>query len=48
METNTTERGDKRICLDSFMYIIKTEAKSKDAISWRCVKRQVQLRVPLC
>ena len=48
MEINTTERGGKRISLDSFMYIIKTEAKSKDAISWRCVKRQVHLRVLLC
>ena len=35
-----TKRGGKKLCLDGFMYTIKIEAKSKDKILWRCVKRQ--------
>ena len=40
----TTKRGGKKLCLDGFIYIVKIEAKSKDEISWRCVKRQERER----
>jgi len=39
MEVITTKRGSKKICLDGFMYTVKSQSKRVDEVSWRCVKR---------
>ena len=38
MEIISTKRGGKKLCLDGYIYTIKNIAKSKDEVSWRCVK----------
>ena len=44
MEIISTKRGGKKLCLDGYMYTIKNIAKSKDEVSWRCVKRDCAMK----
>lgn len=46
MEIINTKRGGKKLCIDGFMYTVKVAAKSKDEISWRCVKRTGTVSCP--
>lgn len=39
MEIINTKRGGKKLCLGGFIYTVKVVAKSRNEISWRCVKR---------
>ena len=44
MEIISTKRGGKKLCLDGYMYTVKNIAKSKDEVSWPCVKRDCVLK----
>ena len=36
---SSTLRGGKKLCLDGFMYTVKSAGKSKNGMKWRCVIR---------
>lgn len=39
MEIIQTSRAGKKMCLNGFMYTFKYESKTKNEVTWRCVKR---------